>query len=147
MVSIIYPIWVERKDEMRSGEWTRGMSLALTSAVEALEVKEGSSPLSILRRLKGFKPEPGTSQKLGEKAHKDDWQLCFGPADPNVFDLTVTVSLLCENHSQYGHRWCHRTVTVVQPNETRPGEYSYTYESELEKPLAFGDADHWSADN
>lgn len=132
---------------MRSGEWTRGMSLVLASAVEALEVKEGSSPFSILRRFRGFKPRPDTSQKLDKKAHWNSWQLCFGPADPYVFDLTVTVSLLCENHSQYGHSWRHRSVTVVQPNETRPGEYNYTYESELEKPLAFSYADHWSVDN
>lgn len=132
---------------MRPGEWTRGMALVLASAVEALEIKEGSSPLAILRRFKGLRPEPEDSQALGKEAHLDEWSLNFEPSEPNVFDLAITVSLLCEGHSQYGHRWCDRTVTVTQPYETRPGEVSYVYESEIKQPLSFTGADHWSADN
>ena len=131
---------------MRPGEWTRGMSIALASAVEALKIEEGSSSLSILRRLKEFNPEPKVSQELGDKSHDDSWTLSFGGAEPSVFDLTVTVSLLCMNHSQYGHRWRHRSVTVMQSNETRPGEYSYTYASKIDEPLRLSDLDHWSTD-
>ena len=136
---------------MRSGEWTRGMSLVLASAVEALEVKEGSSPTSILRRLKWFSPESINSRGPGEGAHLDEWHLVFGPAEPNVFDLSVNVSLPCdglyENHPRYGHRWCDRTVEVVQPNDTRPGEYHFVYEGKAEEPLKGNLEDCWSADN
>jgi hypothetical protein len=138
MVSIVCSIWAERRTEMQSGEWTKGMSLALASAVEALALQdETTSPLSILKRLKRFEPKPKYSHKLSEKTHEDVWELTFRPAGFNCFDTIVTVLLLCENHSQYRHDWCHRSVSVAFPNETQQGEHVYTYTSRPNEPLKF----------
>jgi len=135
---------------MKSGEWTRGMALVLASGVEAvvlMGVRDGeeSSWLSILKGLREFKSD--VQRVLGEEAHEDSWRLIFESAHPHVFSLTVEVSLLCEDHSPHGHRWRSRTVVVTRPNDTRPGEYSWIFGGEIEKPLEFRYADHWSVDS
>lgn len=138
---------------MRSGEWTESMALVLASGVEALVavgLRQGEEPsaVEILKRLRGFKLKDGAA--LGEDCHEDTWQLAFGPSRHHTFGPMVDVSLSslwCEGHAPHGHRWRSRTVVVTQPNDTRPGEYCWTYGGEIREPLEFRDFEHWSADD
>ena len=149
---------------MQSGEWTRTQALVLASAIEALilQAKEQAEPesdsLELVERLRLFRDDDPFRMRFGATqedeltdpgyGHMDNWILEFEPNWNHVFKTKVHVQMACcsPRTCQYGHKWEHRNVSIVVPVDTRPGENTWEFRSDIGQPLEISGHDHWSAD-
>ena len=104
---------------MRLGEVTEGWALSLASAVEAIQLATERDLLEVTKSFRGItSPE---TKGLGANSHGITRIATFLPKEGIGFDITVEVTLYCEGHTKYGHRWLWREASVTIPHETRPG--------------------------
>jgi len=104
---------------MRPGEVTEGWALSLASAVEAIQLATERDLLEVAKGFRGITP-PET-REFGENSHGITRTATFLPKEGIGFDIKVEVTLYCEGHTKYGHRWLRREASVTIPHETRPG--------------------------
>lgn len=116
---------------MNKGEWTRGMALALASAVEVLLCKEDSTSLSVIERLRGFKPL--TIGLIGGR-QRNGWELAFESLLP-VPNTQVKVYLTCDGPRIEGQKWERREVTVIETLAKGQGEFQSVYRSRVGNDL------------
>ena len=149
---------------MRPGEWTETQALVLASAIEALilqvveQSEPESDPLKLIERVRLLKPDDPFRMRFGKTqedeltdpgyGHMDNWILEFEPNWNHVFKTKVHVQMACcsPETCQYGHKWEYRNVSVVVRKDTRPGETTWEFRSDIGKPLENAGFDTWSAD-
>ena len=93
--------------------------------------REDSTPLSVIGRLRGFKP---LAIGLIGGRQRNGWKLAFESPLP-VQNTQVKVYLTCDGARIEGHKWERREVTVIETLGKGQGEFQSVYRSRVGEDL------------